>query len=537
MKKSRFRLTLAVPLVARAAKFLLKSQLFTVLLVLYAVGYWAGTQARPDAGAVPFEDLFENLSVLSYRDAPSDSAAHFVVELAARGRVFRQYDIDSRRFLPPVQGHDYRRSITGTRYGPLNVRGHVNRGFWFELPNAPTQAVHSDQFDELYRSTIEYLKPVAIVASALAVLSGYSTGYRIAIWSSSLGNPKVQERVLVTPGVGRTIAREAWRRVLLEPVVVGHESDAARFASVRGTQRIFTNFFRLALNDSDSFIPREAARLDSAGHRREARSMLAFSRAVQRASQDTCHLASEDFAAIEEWASLLDRRGHWAEGAIPPQGEERMKYLGTLAWYGVAPTPSDERRIWVGPRVLVRAGETEGFVADEIPLTPVGCPIAWREWLRDDSMSLSSNAWTAQWMGEMRQFKPIVQAGRTVAAWLGGGTEHSEPIRLARPGMPSHATPAKSGGGAGPDTLASGRATLPIVHPSLSLTGSNPERRDSTGSAKGVVLQGADSSAGREVAAQGRITIRKSTDSAVRGPDPPVVKGEQVGARFGPTRE
>jgi hypothetical protein len=48
--------------------------------------------------------------------------------------------------------------------------------------------------------------------------------------------------------------------------------------------------------------------------------------------------------------------------AGPPPGEERAQYLGTLAWYGVAPPSPEADRVWVGPRVLVREGETEGFV-------------------------------------------------------------------------------------------------------------------------------------------------------------------------------
>lgn len=537
VKKRRIHMTKVVALAAGVAKFLFKSQLFTVLLVLCTVGYWAGTQARPEPGTVPFGDLFENLSVLSYRDAPSDSTARFVVELAAHGRVFRQYDMDSRRFLEPVQGHDYRRSITGTRYPPLRVRGHVNRGFWFELPGAPAQVFHSEQFEELYRSSLEYFRPVTIAASALAVLSGYSTGYRMAVWSSSLSNPRVQDRVLATPDIGRLIAREAWRRVLLEPVLVGHESDATRFASVRGTQRIYTNFFRLALNDSDSFIPREAARLDSAGHRREAHTMLAFARAVRRAAQDTCYLTSEDFTAIEEWASLLDRHGHWAEGAIPPSGEERMKYLGTLAWYGVAPASSGEGRIWVGPRVLVRAGDTEGFVADEIPLTPVGCPIAWREWLRDDGMNLSANAWTAQWMGEMKQFMPIVQAGRSVAQLFGGRREHRGPIRLARPDSPLPTSPVPGGDIAGPSPLAARVGAFPPARLSMSPARSDSGRRDSADSAREITMERADSAAGVEFASQGVDSAGRGADFPRRSPDRPAVKGEHVGTPIGPTRE
>ncbi len=420
MKKRRLRKTQLVSLALGVAKFLLKSQLLTLLLVLCALGFLAGTHARPDPGAVPFEELFENLSVVSYREAPSDSSARFVVELSARGRVFRQYDVDEQRFMVPVRGHDYRRSISGTRYRPLKVRGYVNRGFWLELPDSSTQELRPDQFDELYSSTLEYVKPVSTVTVVLGMLSGYSIGYRLATWSSSLSNPKVQERVLATPGIRRVIAREAWRRVLLEPVLMSDESDAGRFASVRGTQRIFANFFKLALSDSNGFIPHEAARLDSAGRFRESRVMLAFAQAVRRAAQDTCDLTSSDFGAIEDWASLLDRRGHWAYAAIPPLGENRMRYYGTLSWYGLAPAGPDERRIWVGPRLLVRTGDVEGFVADEIPMTPVGCPVAWREWRLRDTMNMSANAWTAQWMGEWRQFAPVFDLGRGIARTLGG---------------------------------------------------------------------------------------------------------------------
>jgi len=84
------------------------------------------------------------------------------------------------------------------------------------------------------------------------------------------------------------------------------------------------------------------------------------------------------------------------------------------------PATAEEDRIWIGPRLLVRVGENEGFVADEIPSNRLGCPIAWREWLQDDNMHLSANTWTAQWMGELRQFKPIVKLGRRIRAVLVG---------------------------------------------------------------------------------------------------------------------
>jgi hypothetical protein len=409
-------LKLALP----AAKFMLRSKLLLILLALAAFGFWAGKHARPDISAVPFEEMFENLSVLSYRETPSDTAARFVVQLAARGKVFGQYDIDARKFLPPVRGHDYGRSISGTQYRALTIRGHVERGFWLELPDSSDQALLPDQFDELYRTTLDFVKPVNAVSTILGTLSGYSVGYRVATWSTSLANPAVQRRVLAYPGIGRILAREAWRRVLLEPVVMARESDADRFASVRGMQRIYTNFFRLALSDSDRFIPQEAARLDSLGRDRDARTMLAFAESARRAGQDTCDLTSGDFRAIEDWASLLDRRGHWAAGATPAAGEDRMRYLGTLAWYGLAPAPANEHRIWMGPRLLVREGDMEGFVADDIPLTGVGCPIAWREWLRRGDGTLTANTWAAQWVRQSRELTDAVDFGRDVARKLQG---------------------------------------------------------------------------------------------------------------------
>jgi len=402
------------------AKFLLKSKLLMILLLLAGFGFWAGKRAQPDGSSAPLEELFANMNVVSYREAPSDSAAHFVVELSSRGRVFRQYDVDTHRFSAPVRGHDYGRAISGTTYRALQVRGHVERGFWLELPASSSHAILPDQFDELYRSTLDFVKPVSIVSVVLGTLSGYSIGYRAATWSTSLANPAVQERILTLPDVGRAITREAWRRVLLEPVVMAQESDADRFASVRGMQRIYSNFFRLALSDSDRFIPQEEARLDSLGRAREARTMMAFVASVRRASQDTCYLTSADFSAVEEWASLLDRRGHWAAEAMPANREDRLRYLGTLTYYGLAPEAGEERRIWMGPRLLVREGDMEGFVADDIPLTGVGCPVAWRDWLRRGNGTLSADTWPGQWVRESRQLSDAVDLGRDVARRLQG---------------------------------------------------------------------------------------------------------------------
>jgi hypothetical protein len=423
VKVDRLIRTKLLPFLARTAKSILKNRLLQLMLALFVLGFVAGKQAHTDPTGMPFEEMFENLSVLSYRDTPTDTNPHFIVELSTRGKVFRQYDVDTRQFLPPESGRSYRRSISGTRYQALTVRGHVDRGFWLEI-SKPTQSMPTllpEQFDELYRTSIDFVKPVSAVASVLGTLSGYSVGYRAAVWSRSLSNPAVQKRVLATQGVGRMIAREAWRRVLLEPVIMAHENDPDRFAETRGVQRIYTNFFRLALNDSNSFIPFEAARLDSAGHPREARLMTAFAQAVTRAAQDTCHLNSEDFQAIENWASLLDQRGHWAvgsPGAIPPSGSDRFRYFGTLAYYGIAPSADNESRIWVGPRVLIREGELEGYVSDDIPRIAVGCPLTWHDWLKHDTTGLSGQEWTAQWMRESRELAQFVDFGRDVLSRL-----------------------------------------------------------------------------------------------------------------------
>lgn len=393
-------------------RFLFKSQLLTAFLGLCVAGVIVGLQTRPDRTVLPWAELTREMSVVSYRESPSDTTAHFYVDLGAGGRTFRRYDVDAAAFVAPPRDRDYNRSITGTVYRPLQLRGHAVRGLWLDAPGLSRPALLPEQFDELYRATLDFVKPVSLVTGALGTLSGYSVGYRLGIWNSSLRSRAVQERVLATPGLGRAVAREAWRRVLLEPLVMGAEDDAQRFAAISATQRIYTNFFRLALSDSDGFIPREAERLARLGHAYESRTMLAFADAAHRAQQDA-PVTSADFDAVERWASLLLRRGHWAAGAIPPAGEERARYLGTLAWYGVAPPGPELVRIWVGPRMLVREGDTEGFVADEIPATGVGCPIAWRPELEQAS---STSAWTTAWLADHPEFRALAAlAGRAGA--------------------------------------------------------------------------------------------------------------------------
>jgi len=392
-------------LLGKAARFAVRNQLLTVFLGLCVVGIVIGTQSRPDSHAVPYGELFGGMSVVSYRDAPSDTTARFVVELGAGNKVFQRYDVDAGVFLPPARERDYNRGITGTEYRPLRVRGHMAQGLWLDVPHRSGLSLLPDQFSELYRATMDYVKPVSIMTGALGTLSGYSVGYRLGSWNSTLRSRRVQERVLATPQLGREIAREAWRRVLLEPVVMAGEDDAERFLRIRTTQRLYANFFRIALADSDGFIPREAARLDSLGHTRESRAMLAFAEAVRRASQDSVALTSADFTAVERWASLLVRQGHWAHDAMPTDREERARYLGMLTWYGVAPPSPEVDRVWVGPRLLVREGDTEGFVADDIAATPVACPIGWRTLVNEQKTG--ADAMASAWMSDHPEFAAL----------------------------------------------------------------------------------------------------------------------------------
>lgn len=399
---------------AWAVRRVLHSPVLIIFLGLCAVGFVVGNRTTPRPAPLPFDELFENLSVYSYREAPTDTASHFIVELTSGGRPFRQYDVDTRRFSEPAKAHHYNREISGYHYRPIALRGHAARGFWLELPDTAGSPIGTEEFEELYKKTLSYVRPVSVVSNLLGILSGYSLGYRIATWNSSLSNPATQDRILASPDIRRAIAREAWRRVLIEPAVMGDESDPRAFAAVHETQRLYTGLFKLALRDSDGFIPREAGRIAAAGMPGEARAMLAFAGAVTHAAADR-ELSSADFRAVEDWASLLDGKGHWATAVAPAQGEGRIQYLGTLAYYGLAPAEPNQRRIWIGPRVLVRDGDVEGFVTDDLAATAIGCPSAWRARAFADSAAPGMSAWTAQWAGSRPELAPLFSMGRELA--------------------------------------------------------------------------------------------------------------------------
>jgi len=431
-----------VPLVAK----LLQNRVFLLFVSLSLLGYVVGRVQLPRPAPIPYDELFDNMHVYSFRDTPQDTISHFVVELGAAGRTFKQFDVDTRRFYKPERGKRYVRAISGTHYFPMRLRGQTPNGFWFEFPDSLSPTMQPGQFDELYQKTLSYLHPVSVFANVLGVLSGYSIGFRIGTWEGSLANPHMQQRLMATPGIEQTITMEAWRRVLLEPVLMGDEANADAFGSIQEKQRVYANFYRLALRDSNRFIPREAARLAAAGEEQYSRAMLGFAAAVTRARSDSFVIDSRDFRAIEVWAGMLYGRGHWATLVAPASGDERSWYLGALAYYGLAPTAPDENRIWIGPRVLVKCGDVEGFVTDDIPATALGCPVSWRSRLLPeyaDEVGSPAETWArygvigSQLQPALRALDRVLRRGRAPR-----GTAHTE-LKVhppsggpARPGGP-----------------------------------------------------------------------------------------------------
>jgi len=403
-------------LIAPLALKVISNRIFLIFLSLCALGFVVGRHGFHSPPPIPYEDLFDNIDVYSYREAPADSVTHVVVELNAGGHPFREYDIDTRRFSVPKQGSRYVRAVGGTRYRPLRLRGHAGQGFWLELPDSLNPGAGEGQFEQLYQRTLFFVRPLVVARIALGILSGYSVGYHLATWEGSLGNPAMQARIMDTPGIGRAIAREAWRRVLLEPVLMGDGTDIEVFGATHDKQRVYTNFFKLALRDSDDFVPREVARLAAAGQLEFSRAMAAFAGAVDHAQEDNRELSSDDFRAIEVWARMLYGRGHWARHVAPAASEERSMYLGALTYYGLAPVTPDQARIWIGPRVLVQYGEVDGFVADDIPATALGCPLSWRRRLIPDTTATGADAWALRWVDQstmgIAQLMPVWKALR-----------------------------------------------------------------------------------------------------------------------------
>lgn len=388
----------------RATRKALLSGVLLGFLGLCLLGFLVGREEVRNPVPLPTEQVFDNLQVYSYRDSPSDTTVHFVVELAAFGKPFADYDVDQRRFVASGFSRRYDRAFSGAHYSALRLRGHAGEGCWIAVPDSSTMALTQGQFDELTQKTLDYVRPVGIVTGMLGLLSGYSIGYRLGQWEASIGNPRVQRALLEMPGIQRILTREAWRRVLLEPAFMSSQPDAGTFATVLDQQRLYNRFYLLALEDTSGFIQHEADRLMAAGQPEYARAMMSFESAVRRANTDSVTLTSRDFRAIETWASMLFSRGHWASYVRDTTDDARFRYLGALAHYNLSPPegPSSSgrhaRQVWVGPRALVKVDGEEGYISDEIPATKLGCPLGWKPWMLPGGPEEERNYFAIRWV-------------------------------------------------------------------------------------------------------------------------------------------
>jgi hypothetical protein len=388
----------------KAARKALMSGVLLGFLGLCLLGLLVGREEVRHPVPPPTDQMFDNLQVYSYRDTPSDTTVHFVVELTAFGKPFAEYDVDQRRFVTSGFGRRYDRAFSGAHYATLRLRGHAGEGCWIAVPDSSTMALTQGQFDELTQKTLDYVRPVGIVTGMLGLMSGYSIGYRLGQWEASIANPRVQRALLETPGIQRILTREAWRRVLLEPSFMSSQPDAATFATVLDQQRLYNRFYLLALEDTSGFIQHEADRLMAAGQPEYARAMTSFEVAVRRANTDSVTLTSRDFRAIETWASMLFSRGHWANYVRDTTDDARFRYLGALAHYNLSPPegPSSSgrhaRQVWVGPRALVKVDGEEGYISDEIPATKLGCPLGWKPWMLPGGPEEERNYFAIRWV-------------------------------------------------------------------------------------------------------------------------------------------
>ncbi len=406
----------------KIARKALLSGVLLGFLGLCLLGYVVGRDEVPHPVQVPMDQLIDQLQVYSYRDTPSDTSYHFVVELTAFGKPFAEYDVDQLRFVTSGFGRRYDRAFSGAHYTRLKLRGHSGEGSWIALPDSTTGAMTQGQFDELTRKTLDYVRPVGVVTNVLGLLSGYSVGYRLGLWEGSLANPAVQQRLFEMPGIAKTITREAWRRVLLEPAFMSSQPDAGTFGTVLEQQRLYNRFYLLALEDTSGFVTQEATRLAGAGQQEYAQAMTRFAASVRRAKSDTTLLASQDFRAIETWAGMLFSRGHWARFVTDSTSDGRFRYLGALAHYNLSPpegpssTGRHARQVWVGPRALVTVDGEEGYIADDIPATLLGCPTSWKPYLLPGASDSQRNLFAVRWVSPPgAEFVQVAKALRNVA--------------------------------------------------------------------------------------------------------------------------
>jgi hypothetical protein len=215
-------------------------------------------------------------------------------------------------------------------------------------------------------------------------------------------------------------------------------------------------------------VAEEAARLDGAGQHEYAQAMRAFVAAVGHARSDSTALSSRDFRAIETWAGMLFSRGHWAHYLSDTTVDARYRYLGALAHYNLSPPegPSSSgrhaRQVWVGPRALVTVEGDDGYVADEIPATALGCPVSWKPFLLPGASDSERNLFAVRWVNPPgSEFLQVAKALRNVAlrvaALAHAGRDRHDPdthaagsaglhlpkvpAPVVRPPVPAHLTP------------------------------------------------------------------------------------------------
>ncbi len=462
---------------SKVARKVLLSGVLLSFLGLCLLGFLVGRDAVPHPVVVPTQQLFDNLQVYSYRDTPSDTSYHFVVELTAFGKPFAEYDVDQQRFVTSGFGRRYDRAFSGAHYGRLKLRGHSGEGCWITVPDSSTSGMTQGQFDELTKKTLDYVRPVGIVTNLLGLLSGYSVGYRLGLWEGSLANPRVQQLLLGTPGIAHMITREAWRRVLIEPAFMSSQPDAGTFATVLEQQRLYSRFYLLALEDTSGFVAQEAARLDAAGQHEYAHAMTAFATVVGHARSDSTTLDSRDFRAIETWAGMLFSRGHWERYVSDTTADARYRYLGVLAHYNLSPPegPSSSgrhaRQVWVGPRALVTVDGDDGYVADEIPATALGCPSSWKPYLMPGASETERNLFAVRWVSPPgSEFLQVLKAARNLTLRVAA---------LARAGR-ARGSEVRNASGPGPRLVPAARIATAISAIVDSLAVALPLPRDST---------------------------------------------------------
>ncbi len=454
----------AARLTWKVARKALMSTVLLSFLGLCLVGFLVGREQVPRPVPVPTDQIFDNLQVYSYRDTPSDTNYHFVVELTAFGKAFAEYDVDQRRFVTSGFGRRYDRAFSGAHYSRLRLRGHSGEGCWVAVPDSSSTTMTKGQFDELTRKTLDYVRPVGVVTNVLGLLSGYSIGYRLGLWEASLANPRVQKLLLESPGFAETLTREAWRRVLLEPAFMSSQPDAGTFVTALEQQRLYNRFYLLALEDTSGFVAQEAARLHGAGQHEYARAMVGFATAVRHARAAQGPLTSRDFRAIESWAGMLFSHGHWASYVPDATADARFRYLGALAHYNLAPPAGPRssgrhaRQVWVGPRALVTVDGDDGYVSDEIPATLLGCPSGWRRWLQPGATESERNVFAVRWVHPPgAEFVQVAKSLRRVTLRLAALAKAGRPakpeatlvdppgLRLARlPALSATPSPADS---------------------------------------------------------------------------------------------